>query len=178
VRDDEVVVVIRRVFTRNRDGSVDVALGEVEVNAVDQTAAELIKELSDPGENSARWFPPAYADDPQHQQEFARMTRDDLIEHKNAAAKTVVDSIREGAIKKGIWRARLTEEQAHAWLGALNDARLLLGTKLNVTEEMEHLPRAGHDPEVLRYNVYAFLSALQGLLVEELLDSIPARGDR
>jgi hypothetical protein len=34
-------------------------------------------------------------------------------------------------------RIQLTNDQAHAWLKALNDVRLALGVRLGVTEEFE-----------------------------------------
>jgi hypothetical protein len=165
----------RRVFEARRDGSVDAALGEPEAGVLRDVAADLLSELDEPGENSVRWFPPAYTDDPAREEEFARMTRDDLVSHKRAAARGVIDSIDAGARRRGVWSARLSPEQAATWAGVLNDARLYLGTKLNITEEAEHEPRAGDDPEAQMHNLYLFLSALQGLLIEELLQTLPNR---
>lgn len=62
---------------------------------------------------------------------------------------------------------RLSLEQADAWLSALNDVRLALGTALDVDEDMpdelpDDDPRAGHLP------VYHWLTVMQ----EELIHAI------
>ena len=58
-------------------------------------------------------------------------------------------------------------DEADAWLRALNDARLVLGTRLDITEDFdwdgfESTPRA---PELA---LYAYLSWLQEQLVEAI----------
>src|SRR5436190_15737280 len=78
----------------------------------------------------ARLLPDAYADDPERAAEFRRYTEDELRTGKRAAAQAVRDSLpAEGG------RVVLDESLTNAWLGALNDLRLALGTKLGVTEE-------------------------------------------
>ena len=41
---------------------------------------------------------------------------------------------------------RLTEEQLLSWLGVLNDLRLVLGTRLEITEETTQYDFAAGDP--------------------------------
>ena len=41
---------------------------------------------------------------------------------------------------------RLTEEQLLSWLGVLNDLRLVLGTRLEITEESSEADFAADDP--------------------------------
>jgi hypothetical protein len=54
-----------------------------------------------------------------------------------------------------------------AWLGVLNDTRLVLGTRLGVTEdEFEIDPDS---PEARGYAIYYWLTALQGDLIDMLL---------
>lgn len=158
------------VFARTAKGEIEVHLGENEVNVVHNVALDLLTELDAPGEHSVRWFPPAYSDDPTRQEEFARMTRDDLVETKRAAIHALVASIERGSTRRGVWRATLSDDDANVWLGVLNDARLYLGTRLNVTEDLDHAPRTDDDPEAQLHNLYLFLSSLQGLLLEEMLD--------
>ena len=54
-----------------------------------------------------------------------------------------------------------------AWLGVLNDTRLVLGTRLGVTEDERELNPA--DPQAGAYAMYQWLTWLQGDLVEALL---------
>ena len=65
------------------------------------------------------------------------------------------------------WQIELTPEEVHAWLGVLNDTRLVLGTRLGVTEEERQLDPA--DPEAGAYALYQWLTWVQGDLVQEIL---------
>ncbi len=61
----------------------------------------------------------------------------------------------------------LTPDDVQAWLGVLNDTRLVLGTRLGVTEEEPDIdPDA---PEARGYAIYYWLTALQGDLIDMLL---------
>jgi len=62
---------------------------------------------------------------------------------------------------------RLNPEQADAWLAALNDVRLALGTALDVTEDMpDELP--DDDPRADHLPVYHWLTVVQ----EELIHAV------
>lgn len=62
-------------------------------------------------------------------------------------------------------RVRLSDEQAHAWLAALNDVRLALGTVLEVTEDMpDELPP--DDPRAPHLGVYHWLTWVQESLIQ------------
>jgi uncharacterized protein DUF2017 len=62
----------------------------------------------------------------------------------------------------------LTLEQADAWLSAINDVRLALGTTLGVSEDMpDELPE--DDPRAPHLGVYHWLTWLQESLVSALV---------
>jgi len=62
---------------------------------------------------------------------------------------------------------RLSFEQADAWLAALNDVRLALGTALDVTEDMpDELPE--DDPRAPHLGVYHWLTWVQETLIQAL----------
>jgi hypothetical protein len=83
-----------------------------------------------------------------------------LIEAKDAAAATVLDALPEGG-----GRVELTPAQADAWLAALNDVRLALGTALDVSEEMpDELPP--DDPRAPHIGVYHWVTFVQDGLVQ------------
>jgi hypothetical protein len=83
-----------------------------------------------------------------------------LIEAKEAAAEVVLETLPEQG-----GRVELTVEQADAWLAALNDVRLALGTALDVSEEMpEELPP--DDPRSSHLGVYHWLTFVQDSLVQ------------
>jgi hypothetical protein len=69
----------------------------------------------------------------------------------------------------------LDEESAEAWLRALNDVRLAIGTRLDVRDDMvleDELDEAVmHDPTSARVgqlSLYAYLGYLQESLVEAM----------
>ena len=64
-------------------------------------------------------------------------------------------------------RESAEEVVQETWLGVLNDTRLVLGTRLGVTEEERVLDPA--DPDAGAYALYQWLTWVQGDLVEELL---------
>jgi Domain of unknown function (DUF2017) len=111
-----------------------------------------------------RLLPDAYGDDPEAAADFRRFTELGLRERKRAAAATAL-----GTLGDGSGPVLLDLPQAHAWLGALNDARLALGTRLDVDEDWERRMEAARADEVAyQYAVYEFLTDLQELLVRAL----------
>ncbi|WP_326565698.1 DUF2017 domain-containing protein [Amycolatopsis rhabdoformis] len=86
----------------------------------------------------------------------------ELLETKVGVAKVVLDTLpRDGG------EVHLALEQADAWLGALNDVRLALGTALDVTEDMpDELP--DDDPRAPHLGVYHWLTWVQETLIQAL----------
>jgi Domain of unknown function (DUF2017) len=105
-----------------------------------------------------RLFPPAY-EDAQDEAAYRELMGNELLEGRRQALRVLAETAQA---------ERLTGEQAQAWLTALNDLRLVLGTRLGVTDDSllegltENHPRA---PELA---LYAYLSWLQEQLVEAL----------
>lgn len=108
---------------------------------------------SDPA--MARLFPAAYPDDPLRELEFERMTVDDLTRGRLASLRTVRASL--GA-------EVLDQEQSLAWLGTLNDVRLVLGSRLEVTEESTAAD-FGDPDDAGSFEIYQLMGALQGRLL-------------
>ncbi len=106
-----------------------------------------------------RLFPPAYADDPERSAEFAHMVHDDLLAQRMAAVDTM---------ERTIDADRLSEDEVAAWLAAINDVRLMLGVRLDVTEASTPLDFEGDDERAASYAVYAFLSWLEEDVVSAL----------
>jgi Domain of unknown function (DUF2017) len=112
----------------------------------------------------ARLLPDAY-DDPEASGEFRRYTEQGLRSGKVAAARTVLATLPP---KGG--RVRLSGPEAQAWLRALNDVRLALGVRLEVTDDFDdqvaHMSPA--DPRTPYVGVYQWLAYLQETLVRAL----------
>jgi hypothetical protein len=115
----------------------------------------------------ARLLPDAYADDKEAAADFRRYTEADLRSGKRGRARTAIESLRRVADGG---RLTLDHAEALAWLGALNDLRLVLGVRLDITDEEEQ-PGAGldeEDPLALLVPVYTHLGYLQESLVDAI----------
>lgn len=109
----------------------------------------------------ARLLPDAYPDDPAAAAEMRRLTEPDLVQAKLDAATAVGSALLPTGGK-----LILDQQSGAAWLAALNDLRLLLGTRLGVTEDGD--PFGGHRPNesaAAPYVVYHWLTGLQDRLV-------------
>ena len=62
-------------------------------------------------------------------------------------------------------------DDADAWLGCLNDLRLVLGTRLEVTEDLDERTLAEDDPRLPALELYSWLGWLQ----ESLLSCLEPR---
>lgn len=114
----------------------------------------------------ARLFPDAYLDDPDAAAEFRRFTERSLRDTKLAHARTALETLKRSGEK-----VTLSSDEAGAWLGALNDVRLALGTRLGVTEEgMEELASLpDEDPRAPTFHIYDWLTYLQETLVRAVM---------
>ena len=116
----------------------------------------------------ARLLPDAYGDDDAAAADFRRYTEDDLRAGKRAHATVVVSTLAPYLDRGG--KITLDRDQADAWLVCLNDLRLVLGTRLEVTEDTE-LDVPPEDPRAQPLLVYGWLGWLQ----ESLLDCLAPR---
>jgi len=150
----------RRRIERTSDGSIALRLPEGERELLASLSQELRSLLGsapdDPG--LRRLFPPAY-DDPVDQIDYRELTHDGLL----AGRQRTLESLERTASAE-----RLDDEEAHAWLTALNDLRLVLGTRLDVQEGLSLAELSPRNPRAREYGVYAYLSWLQEQLVEAL----------
>jgi FAD/FMN-containing dehydrogenase len=113
-----------------------------------------------------RLLPDAYRNDPSAAGDFRRYTDADLRASKRANAEAVVASVPEGG-----GRMELDRDQADAWLGALNDMRLAIGTSLDVSEQTDLDDYDEQHPAYQALQVYGWLGWLQ----ESLLSCIEPR---
>ena len=67
----------------------------------------------------------------------------------------------------------IDDRQAEAWLAVLNDLRLVMATRLGVTDDSEDQPIDDADPDAGARIVYAYAGWLEGQLVDVLADALP-----
>ncbi|HEV7899369.1 MAG TPA: DUF2017 domain-containing protein [Planosporangium sp.] len=118
----------------------------------------------------ARLFPDVYRDNPDVSADLRRYTESDLKSAKLDQAGAMLASLPPDG-----GEVRLDDEQAGAWLRGLTDARLALGTQLDIRDDTDLVDEMDEavlrDPvsvRVARLSVYAYLSELQESLVEAL----------
>jgi len=139
---------------------------DAELSALTGLGTDLGTALDDDGPAApsdpalARLLPDGYRDDEEAAGEFRRLTESSLRRDKVNAAERLLAALPAD----GAGEVRLDPETTESWLSTINDVRLALGTRLEVTEEMaEPDPE---DPDAPAYVVYLWLTELQGVLIE------------
>jgi hypothetical protein len=128
----------------------------------------------DSGEHSdpvlGRLFPRAYLDPTEEEAEadWQRLAHGDLVDGRRRALATVEGTLAAAEVRRGRFELTLSEEQAQAWLAVLNDARLALGTRLDVTEDLDLSGLDPDDPDTAPYAVYWWLGVMEESLVDAL----------
>ncbi len=160
---------LRRRVRRGRDGTFDLRIPAAERDLIRSVGPQLREVLVrqataiQHGEDPAidRLFPVAYPDDDELQTEFRLLAHDELLS-SHLGALAVLEETADAA--------RLNEDQLHAWMRALNHVRLVLGTRLDVTEEGDERPENPRDPRAGAFAVYDYLTYLQGEIIDALAD--------
>jgi hypothetical protein len=116
-----------------------------------------------------RLFPPAYLDvaDIEHDAEFQRLMHDDLVTEKLTNLDLVTGTLARGTSSVRRWTVELTDEEATAWLGVLNDLRLALGVRLDITEDFDG-DVDDTDPRAPALRLLSYLGWLEEQLLEAL----------
>ena len=141
-------------------GGVRVELSQDERDLLRQVAGELrvLLEAETDDPSLRRLYPSAH-EDAEREREYRELTRGQLA----AGRRRTLDVLEETA-----GREELRAEEADAWLRALNDARLVLGTRLDVTEDYDWEALDEATPRAQELALYAYLSWLQEQLIEAL----------
>ncbi|MFC0037958.1 DUF2017 domain-containing protein [Actinomadura rayongensis] len=119
-----------------------------------------------------RLFPDGYSGDDEASGEFRRYTELGLREGKREAARTILETLDEAQEHADgpLLALALDGDRAEAWLRALNDVRLVLGTRLDIDEDWYR--QAGKltpdDPRTPLFAAYELLT----MMLEELVDAL------
>jgi len=143
-----------------RDGDrTTILLGEDERVLLVDLAEQFRSVLSaDADPDLRRLYPAAYADDAERDADYAGLVHDDLLGTRLDAVERLIGSATAETID---------DEDLAAWMQVLNGLRLLLGTRLDVSEEDEFDPEAPDAPS-------RALLAWLGFLLEEAVESAAA----
>jgi Domain of unknown function (DUF2017) len=156
-------MLVPRAIERTRDGDFELRLSDGERDLLRRLSSELLGLLADdPGDPSLRRLrPSAYEDDEEAEGEYRSLMQTELEEGRRETLRTFAETAS---------RKRLTSEELDAWLRALTDLRLALGTRLDVTEDTYAQDIDPRDPAAYELSVFAYLSWLQEQAVEAALD--------
>ncbi len=170
----------RRTFKRARNGTLAVTLYIQEVELLAMTARDMmsIVEEPPPGEVRDRLYPRAYLDPTEEkaQGEYDALVHDDLVTARRDALGVIVAGLDNAAPNsRGLVEIKLQPAEEMQWLTAVNDARLVIGTAIGVTEE-DDTDYAPSDPRFEYGVLYGWLTQLHFELVSVLLDEIGESG--
>ena len=104
-----------------------------------------------------RLFPDAFAGDEQASAEFRRFTEAQLRTARSARSKSLLDALRAAGEE-----LVLSQDQAHECVQTLTDLRLVLGTRLEVSDDGDR------ERQTPAHDVYDWLTWLQESLVQVL----------
>jgi len=154
----------RRRISRTRNGRYEIHLPEAERTLLGNLARQLRELLTETTDDPSvrRLFPTAYHDDPERDREYQQLVRDELLEHR-------LDTL--ATIEATLEAEELDEDQLSAWLSALNDLRLVLGTRLDVTEELVSVDP--DDADAPAHAVYEYLGFLLSEVVDAVTEGLP-----
>jgi hypothetical protein len=149
-------------FARTEDGTFALELApwvrEVVRRLCDDLRELLINEHAAGDPAVARLFPAAY-DDPLRNLDYERDAGNQLLASRLADLDTVQGTLANET---------LSEDELLAWLRTINDTRLVLGTRLDVTEESTFADFAGDEAATETFDLYHLLGELQAWMLAAL----------
>ncbi|MGH9158260.1 MAG: DUF2017 family protein [Acidimicrobiales bacterium] len=147
---------------RTSSGGIRVRIRAEERAVLADLPGQLRELMAESGDDPSlrRLFPPAYVGDAEHDSEYRRLMGGDLRERHLASLAT---------LERSAGAEELTEEEAAGWLSALNNLRLVIGTRLDVSEDSDG-EIDPDDPRAPGLALYAYLS----ILTQQLVDALSA----
>ncbi len=119
-----------------------------------------------------RLFPTAYPNDPEMDAGYQALVRDELLEKRFASLDVL-----EATLEASADRRELSGDELGAWMRSLNDLRLVLGTRLDVSEEDDVGTIDPDDPDAPAWSIYHYLAMLVTFIVDALAGDLPEGDD-
>jgi hypothetical protein len=157
----------QRRVRRTRRGDFELRIPADERTVLRALPGHLRQLLAEDDPSLERLFPPAYRDEPELDAEYQRLMRGDI----KASRVSSLD-----VMERTIEAARVTEDELIGWLGAINDLRLVFGTRLEVTEESYGDDIRDDDPRAPAFALYFYLGWLEEQVVEALGSGLDPAG--
>ena len=152
---------------RRRDGRYVVRLDANARTVLADLARQLPEAIGARDPMVRRLFPPAYpgADLAESERQYRELVDTALVNHHTQALEVLVATAHADT---------LSESEFTSWLDAIGSLRLVLGTRLDVHEDME--APDPQSPGAAEYGLFLFLGELQYLMVEVLAGDLPDEG--
>jgi hypothetical protein len=149
-----------RVIRPAKNGGFELRLSAEERDLLARLPLELVELLElDPKDDPAvaRLFPDAYAPtEAEFNDEYQRLMNEDLRDRHRAALESIAADAHA---------TTLSADRLYAWMTGLGQLRLVIGTRLGVTEDTE----PDDSPE---FALYGYLSYLQEQVVEAMTTTL------
>jgi hypothetical protein len=155
----------RRRFSRDRQGRFRVGLDGPEQELLKTLPRQAQDLLDSDDPSTARVFPVAYAHDAGAEADFRELMGGQLMLQHQQSLDTLAATADASTIDEG---------QIHEWLDAIEVLRLVLGTQLDVSEDLVRVD--DRDPRSPQFTVYRYLSMLQEQIVDALASALPDAG--
>jgi len=147
---------------RLSNGRYEINLQDSEREVIGHYLEQLRELLMGTDDSLRRLFPVAYLNDPQLDAEYQKMMHGELLESRFASIEVM-----EGTLQaKTVDEAELTK-----WMQAINSLRLVIGTRLDVSETPIDIEP--DDPNEMFYVLYDALGELVALIVLALTPDLP-----
>jgi hypothetical protein len=153
---------------RRRDGRYSVRLPDHVRELLASLARQWDPTIDSDDPAFIRLSPPAYVGDDSidAERQYRMLVDEALHNHHHHAAQTLIDTVDANS---------LSAEELAGWLSAIGSMRLVIGTRLDVSEDMAELPHPVHtEPE---RTVYDLLGMLQATIVDVVAAELPEEGE-
>jgi hypothetical protein len=146
-----------------RQGRYVLRLDDRERDLIRQLLGELrdLLALSPDDPRVRRLYPAAYSDDVEREDEYRRLTREELQSGRLASIDEVARTVDEPV---------LSPDELTAWMQSINTLRLILGTMLDITDDDQELAFDPNDPNARTVALYGYLGGLLDEIVNAQLD--------
>ena len=115
-----------------------------------------------------RLFPAAYPEDADAEAGFRELTESALREERIERAERCTAEVAAARVRRRGLEVVVDEDGAQRWMRALNDVRLALGTRLEITEDDDR-DIDPDDPAAGARMAYGWLTMVQDALVRALM---------
>ena len=172
-----------RTWRRARDGTLLLRLQANEAFALQRIATDLSSIIAAPpaGDLADRLYPRAYLDPTEDtaELEFQSLVHEDLSSARVEALQRIAIGVHGAADpdSDAYVDVAVAADDEMGWVTALNDARLVIGTTLDVDEETEP-DYPADDPRHELGLLYQWLGWMQQELLDVLSEELPEEGTR